>query len=82
MKIYHTESGSRYEVDVENSRARKVVGDPTRRATPAWRKIEGHIVVNGRLLLNWDSDTPLLDGSPDYARPATITSLVVKVEEA
>lgn len=78
MKTFHTESGSIYEIDEENKKARKVHGTPTERATIEWREFSSWGIVDGSLMITWTSDTPTFKSSPNGAVPATLTSRIVK----
>lgn len=81
--LYTTETGSTYEIDLVKKRARRQSG--LRPATPRsadWRAYEAYTFVAGnRLLIQWTDSTPLLEGSPTEAHPATLTSPVIDVVE-
>ncbi len=85
MIRFETESGSTYEVDPGVQRIRRVSGTraPARRQGEdgEWKHYADitPIEVGSPVFIYWPRGTPLLEGSPSYARPATVTSVVVRV---
>lgn len=82
MITFRTVSGSLYEVDTENMRARRLRGKTLSvRATPEWRKYTAisQIRIGEPVIFFWDDETPLLPGSPDGAVPTTLTGDVCTV---
>lgn len=82
--IFHTESGSTYELDTTNKLARaRHAANPSssRRLTPDWRLYDRADVSLGNCaLIVWTNATPPL--TPGEAKiPATITSRVISIEE-
>ena len=83
---FRTRSGSVYELDEVNKRARQLEGKrSSQRATPEWRDYDDALVVVGLpAFISWTSATPLLEetvaeGLEDVARPATQTSQVLEI---
>lgn len=82
-----TETGSVYEVDSDNKRIRRLNGnsDPTIRQGKdgEWKSFESiEISVNESAVIFWNpKTTPLLEGSLPSATPATVTSLVVRIDD-
>lgn len=72
--IVTTQSGSRYEIDLAELRARKIEGDPTEMTSDGWRPLETVSIYAGRLLLVWDAPGVIAGNR------ATLTSPVVHVE--
>lgn len=86
--IFITETGSIYEVNITERKIRRCTNLNGRAASGRqgdneWRPYcsLSEIKVGDAVLITWDkTTTPLLEGSPDFAVPATITSLVVEVK--
>lgn len=80
MITFITESGSVYEIDPLLKLARCAAGKGnTRLGKDAWRKYSDYVQLpNGCLLIELE-DAPLLEGSPDCARPCVMTSRIVEV---
>ena len=83
---FKTISGSLYEVDQENKQIRRLNGtnDPSPRQGKDgdFRKYSeiSSIEIEKPVLICWiKEETPLLSGSPEYAVPTTLTSLVEKI---
>lgn len=74
--IFRTLSGSRYEVDAVNRRARRLpgAGTPTEMCADGWRAIDDWLIVGGHLLIQWDAP------GKDFGRRATLTSPVVSLD--
>lgn len=68
--IYHTYSGSVYEVDGNRVRRLHGVKPPTDRVGEGWKECVGTAVVDGCLVILWD-----------HTGKATVTSPVVTVGE-
>jgi hypothetical protein len=89
MISFTTESGSVYQVDPIQSRVRRLEGNasplPRQGKDGEWKEYWtiSEIEVGLPVCIIWDpSTTPLLAGSHSSAKPATITSRVIKVEES
>lgn len=85
--FFITETGSKYEIDKENSKIRRLNGknSPTNRQGEdgEWKKyfnISG-VEIGKSVVILWEAKVELLAGSPKAAIPATTTSLVVEIEE-
>lgn len=78
--IFHTRSGSIYELDTSTKRARRLHGSSESvRLTEDWRAYEDAFVEVGKTAwINWTSETPAL--TELGGMPATVTSIVMKVE--
>lgn len=83
---FKTETGSIYEIDPKNKKARREAG--TKRAGSrfpddgVWKTYVDvtEVIVGLRVFFHWNvSNTPLLAESPDGAVPLTITSPVVEI---
>ena len=88
MSTFRTISGSEYQVDTDNKRIRRVSNSngqaPTARQGDDWRTYAdiGPIKVGKSVVIFWNpKTTPLLEGSPDNANPATITSEIAEIIE-
>lgn len=82
--IFRTKTGSVYEVDEKQKLARRLsgTGTGTERANSHWRAYATADVTLGHpAWITWTEDTNLLEGSPDGAIPATVTSTVVEIGE-
>lgn len=83
---FHTETGSIYEVDKTKKRICRISGNnvPTTRQgnDGEWKQFSDitDIKVGIGVLIVWNGDMPLLDGSPKDAVASTMTSDVVKIE--
>lgn len=83
MITFKTESGSIYEVDLENMRCRRVTG--VRSATPRqgidgeWKKFKyaSVIAIGGPVLFTWEV---VVDGT-EYVQRCTSTSRVTEILE-
>jgi hypothetical protein len=94
MIAFTTQSGSKYEVDTDNKRIRRLTGknEPTRRqgVDGNWRNydtiVPELITIGEQVAIFWTKDTPLLDETPEEDRkiavPTTITSAVVEMTNA
>jgi hypothetical protein len=86
MITFRTKTGSCYEVDDENKRARRVIGgsNDTVRATPEWREFyeRSPIEVGHTVIFCWTNETEPLPGSPDDCIRMTVTSEVNAVDNA
>jgi hypothetical protein len=84
---FRTRSGSLYELDEANKRARMLEGRRTsNRLTNEWRPYTDALVKVGlSAFITWTDDTPLLEATEpgfwDWANPATQTSVVVEILE-
>lgn len=82
-----TKSGSWYAVDQEAKKIARLIGEkdpqPRMGQDGSWRDyLELRLEVGKCAVIFWDpATTPLLEGSPANAAPATITSMVVSIEE-
>lgn len=73
--IVHTETGSIYEIDEENRRARKTCGVPTEMTSGGgWRNYVTAELVGARLCIVWDAPGVI------KGNRATVTSPIVRVE--
>jgi hypothetical protein len=87
--VIETRSGSLYELDTEQKRVRRVLGQgapkPRIGEDGQWKTYADIVgpYLGERLLIFWDAkDTPLFEGSdPEAASPTTITSAVVDIRE-
>lgn len=82
MIQYHTKSGSVYEIDDINLKARVQRPTTSTRATPEWKRILGWKLgaESKILLIQWcPEEVPPLPGSPEGTSRFTHTSPVVKV---
>lgn len=83
MKVFKTESGSIYQIEECVNKIKRVRGSApsTARQGDDWREYESitELVVGQPLIITWKANTPLLDGSPSYATPATLTSTIVEI---
>jgi len=87
--IFHTETGSIYEIDQANKQVRRLTGknDPTPRQNKdeQWRKFSAHspVIKGENVVFFWGDETNLLPETKaaglNSAIPATITSLVVEI---
>lgn len=84
---FNTLSGSVYELDQNQKRIRRVSGNnrPTERQGDDWRSYScifpEAVEVGKSLMIFWiKEETPVLEGSPDFAIPATQTSVVMGIE--
>jgi hypothetical protein len=84
--IITTKSGSRYEIDRANSRARTLhrenPGASVRlSADGQWRTFSrvSNVQIGAPVMFIWTTATPLLPGSQDGAVPMTTTSNVVSL---
>lgn len=82
--VFETKSGSRYEVDAEAKKIRRVSGvkppQPRQGSDGQWMPyLAISEIETGRVLVvSWPDSVPLLEGSPFGARPATITSPIIR----
>ncbi len=86
MIQFETISGSKYEVDREGKRIRRLSGErppqPRQGADGDWKTYEdiSPVEVGDQVVIVWPkATTPLLEGSPEGATPSTFTSPVVRV---
>jgi hypothetical protein len=86
--IFYTETGSKYQVDFDLKKIRRVVNSngnaaTNRQGNNSWNIYESitDIKVGHQVMICWNKETiPLFDHSPKNAIPTTITSNVVEVE--
>jgi hypothetical protein len=85
--LFHTESGSIYEVNADKKSIRRLSNaagnQATERQTNGWRTYEdiSPIKIGNQVLIVWPKQTtPLFPGSPDSAVPSTLTSHITKIE--
>jgi len=74
--IIQTESGSRYEIDAVNRRARRFAGSsaPTEMCADGWRPIDYWGITIGRLWIAWDEPGKVV------GQRGTLTSLIVSID--
>jgi hypothetical protein len=80
--IFTTRSGSVYDVDTDTKQIRRLSGLHAPQARQGkdgeWRPYEAisKIEVGYHVCIAWPEGTPLHEGSPPWATPSTITSVV------
>lgn len=83
---FTTASGSIYEADTTKKQIRRLIGvkdpQPRQGKDGEWRSfLSLDCSLHHPAVILWNKETtPLLDGSPEGAVPATITSVVVNIE--
>lgn len=81
---FSTETGSLYEVDEEHKKIRRLSGkidpQPRQGKDGEWKEYDIlFLTVDRSASIIWPEGTPLLEGSPTCAIPATITSRVLQI---